>query len=132
MTAANEELRKEDRRKTRRMVEPLSILVFWTGNSGRHAADMCDISPSGCYLNTSGAAETGEMVTVEIPETPDSDVIMSISGTVIIQARKFVGFGLHFESQSQPQIEFIERLMQNAKEPRDRRSISENPTPAPS
>ena len=117
-----DEQRKQDRRKSRRMAEPLTILVFWNGNSGRHPADMCDISQNGCYLNTSGSAGEGELITLEIPEEIDSDIVFSISGTVIQQERKYVGFGLKFESQTDSQTAFIQSLMSRASEIKDRRT----------
>ena len=116
-----EEHRKDNRRQSRRVSDPLPVLVFWTGNSGRHAADMRDISSDGCYLNTSGSAEVGELVTVEIPESIDSDVVISISGTVIPQERKHVGFAIHFDSKTDQQQAFIAELMARAPEVPDRR-----------
>jgi len=107
------------------MVEPLNILVFWTGSSGRHPADMCDIGVDGCYLNTTGVAVDGEWVTVEIPETPGSSRIVTIRGQVISQQRKFVGFGLKFESRSESETAFIQSLMEHGHEIQDRRAGSE-------
>ena len=116
-----EEQLKVNRRHNRRVAGPLSVLVFWTGKSGRHTADMRDISLEGCYLNTSGTAHAGERVTVEIPESSASDAVVSISGTVILQHRKHVGFALHFESQTDQLQAFIARLMSRAPEIEDLR-----------
>lgn len=116
-----EEQLKIDRRHNHRVSRPLSVLVFWTGMSGRHAADMCDISLEGCYLNTPGTADEGEQVTVEIPESSTSRAVVRISGTVILQHRKHVGFALHFESQTDQKKAFIASLMSGAPEVEDHR-----------
>jgi PilZ domain len=52
--------RREDERKN------VSLEVRWEGGSGRHTARVSDLSLGGCYLDTLGQAEVGEVIGVEI------------------------------------------------------------------
>ena len=52
--------RREEERKD------VSLEVRWEGGSGRHTARVSDLSLGGCYLDTLGQAEVGEIVGLEI------------------------------------------------------------------
>lgn len=116
------EKRKGSRRKTRRVVKPLSTLVFWEGGSGRHEADICDVGMGGCYINTNGEADVGQCVSVEIPTQTASERVIKISGTVVSQQRTFKGFALRFEALNEEQESLITRLIAQAREKDDRSS----------
>jgi hypothetical protein len=116
------ELRKRDRRKGRRVTEPFSFLVFWSGKSGRHHADMYDLSADGCYLNTTGAAEAGEAISVEVPARIALGGIARIRGTVIPQQRKLVGFGVRFAGLTPEQQAVVTGLLARSIEAADRRA----------
>jgi hypothetical protein len=54
----------EDRREEER--KNVSLEVRWEGGSGRHPARVSDLSLGGCYLDTLGQAEVGEVIGLEI------------------------------------------------------------------
>ena len=114
--------RKRLRRKSRRVIKPMPILVFWKGESGRYEADICDMSIGGCFINTNGDADDGERISLEIPTlTPTEDVIQ-FNGSVIPQGRKLKGFGVRFGSLSKDQQSLIAQLMVQSNEQADRRN----------
>lgn len=100
------------RRKSRRVSEPLSMLVFWNDESGeRREAYLCDISAGGCYLNTNAEPETGERISIEIPTATASEKIICFNGSVIEQKRKFKGFGVRFDFLDVKQQSLVVELM---------------------
>jgi hypothetical protein len=100
----------------------LPTLVFWKGNSGRYEADICDIGIGGCFLNTSGNADDGEAITLEIPTSTVQEHIIEFPGTVISQGRKFKGFGVRFGALDEEQQSLIARLMIQSHEQAERRN----------
>ena len=58
----------EDRREEER--KDITLEARWEGGSGRHPARVSDISLGGCYLDTLGQVEVGEVIGVEI-KLPD-------------------------------------------------------------
>ena len=52
--------RREEERKD------VSLEVRWEGGSGRHTARVSDLSLGGCFVNTRGQVNTGELVGLEI------------------------------------------------------------------
>ncbi|HLX64452.1 MAG TPA: PilZ domain-containing protein [Planctomycetota bacterium] len=118
------ENRRGNRRKGRRVIKPVPMLVFWIGKSGRHTADICDVSHDGCYLNTTGTAAVGERISIELPLSVFPERIVTVHGTVVPQNRKFVGFGVHFDNLTEEQEGYILRLMMRAPEVKDRRATS--------
>jgi hypothetical protein len=54
----------EDRREEER--KDITLEARWEGGSGRHPARVSDISLGGCYLDTLGQVEVGEVIGVEI------------------------------------------------------------------
>ena len=121
------EKRGRDRRKGRRVTEPFTFLVFWSGRSGRYHADMHDLSADGCYLNTSGTAEAGEAITVEVPARIALGGIARIRGTVIPQKRKLVGFGVRFAGLTPEQQAVVTGLLARSLEIKDRRARKPGP-----
>lgn len=120
--------REAGRRRSRRVEKPVSTLVFWKGKSGRHPADMCDVSIEGCFLNTSGEAVDGEFVTLEFPVSMFPERVAKIGGTVVPQRRKLMGFGLRFTGLTKEQQSYLVRLMARTPEVKDRRGGSETRT----
>src|SRR5919202_2637706 len=68
------EERREEERKN------ITLEARWEGGSGRHPARVSDISTGGCYLDTLGGVEVGEVVGVEI-KLPDG-TWLPLRGTV--------------------------------------------------
>ena len=58
----------EDRREEER--KNVSLEVRWEGGSGHHTARVSDLSLGGCYLDTLGQVEVGEIVGLEL-KLPD-------------------------------------------------------------
>jgi hypothetical protein len=54
----------EERREEQR--KEITLEVRWEGGSGRHPARISDLSLGGCYLDTLGGAEVGEVIGLEI------------------------------------------------------------------
>lgn len=54
----------EDRREEER--KNVTLDVRWEGGSGHHPARISDLSLGGCYLDTLGDVEVGEVVGLEI------------------------------------------------------------------
>lgn len=54
----------EDRREDER--KDIALEARWEGGSGRHPARVSDISLGGCYLDTLGQVEVGEVIGIEI------------------------------------------------------------------
>ena len=54
----------DDRREEER--KNITLEVRWEGGSGVHPARISDLSVGGCYLDTLGGVEVGEVIAVEI------------------------------------------------------------------
>jgi hypothetical protein len=54
-----EERREEERKE-------ITLDVRWEGGAGRHPARISDLSLGGCYLDTLGGVEVGEVISLEI------------------------------------------------------------------
>ena len=58
----------DDRREEER--KDVALEVRWEGGSGHHTARVSDLSVGGCYLDTLGGANVGEVISLEI-KMPD-------------------------------------------------------------
>jgi len=81
----------EDRREEER--KNITLDVRWEGGSGRHAARISDLSLGGCYLDTLGQVEVGEVVGVEL-KLPSGEWL-PLRGTVAFH-HPGLGFSLCF------------------------------------
>ena len=54
----------DDRREEVR--KNITLEVRWEGGSGIHPARISDLSLGGCYLDTLGGAEVGEVISIDI------------------------------------------------------------------
>jgi hypothetical protein len=54
----------EERREEQR--KEITLDVRWEGGAGRHPARISDLSLGGCYLDTLGGVEVGEIISLEI------------------------------------------------------------------
>lgn len=79
----------------RRSDERLSINLSarWDGGSGGHEARIEDVSLGGCFVNTVGRVELGEIVIVEI-RLP-SEEWLQLRGEVV-SFQEGIGFGVVF------------------------------------
>ena len=83
----------EDRRKDERV--SLNLPARWDGLSGDHEARLEDLSLGGCFINTGGMVDVGELVIVEF-RLPSGEWLR-LRGEVTSQ-QPGIGFGLLFTS----------------------------------
>jgi hypothetical protein len=72
---------------------PLVIETTWEGSTSKSLARTVDISATGCFIDTLGPAEVGEMLNLRLT-LPDGEFI-SVQGVVMYQMPS-VGFGVQF------------------------------------
>lgn len=83
----------QERRTNERVVVNLS--AKWRGASGMHEGRVEDLSVKGCFVNTQGAVDVGEIVSLLI-KLP-SEQWLTLRGKVVY-AQQLVGFGLRFST----------------------------------
>ena len=86
---------EEERRVHRRV--PLLVEVAWEGATGKYEARICDVSTTGCFIDTIGRAAAGETIRFTV-RLPAGDWI-KLQGEVIYEQRG-MGFGVRFTSLS--------------------------------
>jgi hypothetical protein len=91
---------------------PISPMLRWKGESGEHDACISNVSLEGCFLNTQGKAEVGEMVSFKayLP----TDELIELRGRVVHRQQRPVGFGLRFEGLSTVEQMFLKLLIADA------------------
>lgn len=116
--------RQTVRRKDPRVNEPLDILVFWRGESGRHEAFICDVSEGGCYLNTAVKAEMDEQVIIEIPKVGGDVGSLDFHASIVSQTRTHIGFGAKFSTLTDEQRSLLSSLIVASSEADDRKAAA--------
>lgn len=81
-----DERRQEDRIQ-------INLPVRWDGQSGTHEARIEDLSLGGCFVNTSGRVDTGEVIVLEL-KLPSGEWL-PLRGEVT-SYQNGIGFGLLF------------------------------------
>lgn len=109
-------------RKDPRVNEPLDILVFWRGESGRHEAFICDVSKGGCYLNTAVKAEMDEQIIIEIPNVRSEGGSIDFHASIVSQTRTHIGFGAKFSPLTDEQRTLLSSLIVESGETDDRKA----------
>jgi hypothetical protein len=94
--------RREEERKN------ITLEVRWDGGSGRQAARISDLSMGGCYLDTFGEVEVGDIVGLEI-KMPGGDWI-ALRGTVAFHQRG-LGFSVCFTYLTEEEQEKLSQLI---------------------
>ena len=90
-------------------------MLRWQGRSGEHDATIHDISLQGCFLNTRGDVEIGELVSFATA-LPTGELI-HLTGTVVHkQHPKLYGFGLKFAALSDQEYLYLKRLIADAEQ----------------
>ena len=82
---------ENDRREDERA--RVSIEAWWEGLSGRHQARVSDLSLGGCFIDSLGKAEIGELIVFAIKQ-PDA-TWLQLRGQVA-SVDQHVGFSLAF------------------------------------
>lgn len=81
----------ENRRSDERIA--INLPVRWDGLSGSHEGRIEDLSLGGCFVNTAGRVDTGEVVVVEI-KLPSGERLLLRGEVASYQAG--IGFGILF------------------------------------
>jgi Tfp pilus assembly protein PilZ len=95
-----------DRRTEKRW--EVSLDAVWDGKSGNYSARVTDLSEGGCYVDTLGEAQVGEILSLKI-QMPNGEWI-ELSGEVAHQTPP-LGFGLRFENLSDEQVDKLQSVI---------------------
>ena len=106
----------EETRRLQRieLFKPISPMLRWRGESGEHDACIKDVTLDGCFLNTQGRAEVGEIITFQT-SLPNDDIV-ELRGRVVHHQARPVGFGVRFEQVSDLQRTYLKLLISAADE----------------
>src|ERR1044072_2812383 len=96
----------EDKRSEQRISTNLS--ARWGGLTGDHEGRIEDLSLWGCFLNTIGRADVGEVIGVEI-KLPSGDWL-ALAGEVT-SYQQGIGFGVRFTFLTEEEEETLQELM---------------------
>ena len=95
-----------DRRTEKRW--DVCLDAVWDGKSGNHHARVTDLSEGGCYVDSLGEAQVGEVIAFKL-QLPDGKWLQ-FTGEVAHQAPP-LGFGLRFINLTAEQYEKLRLLL---------------------
>ena len=95
-----------DRRREER--SQVCLEAVWDGESGNHAARVTDLSEGGCYVDTLGGTQVGEILNLKL-QLPGGQWL-ELVGEVAHQSPP-LGFGLRFGNLSDEQVEKLRSLI---------------------
>ena len=95
-----------DRRTEKRW--DVCLDAVWDGKSGNHLARVTDLSEGGCYVDSLGEAQVGEVIAFKL-QGPDGEWL-ELKGEVAHQSPP-LGFGLRFINLSDEQREKLHSLL---------------------
>jgi len=90
--------------------------AVWDGKSGNHIARITDLSESGCYVDTLGEAQVGEVLHFKL-QLPNREWL-ELSGAVAHQTPP-LGFGLRFVNLTDEQYENLRSLLDQLQPPQN-------------
>jgi hypothetical protein len=96
----------DEKRATNRVATNLP--VRWNGISGTHQGRVEDLSPNGCFVNTTGRVDVGEMVSLLI-QLP-SDEWLPLRGKVVF-FQQLTGFSVAFVNHDEKTRERLGKLI---------------------
>ena len=96
----------EDRRIDERM--STNLAARWDGQSGSHEARIADLSLGGCFVNTTGRVEPGEVVSFSI-RLPSGEWL-PLRGEVV-SYQQGIGFGLLFSFLTDEEEQALRELV---------------------
>ena len=96
----------DEKRATDRV--PTNLAARWHGVSGAHEGRVEDLSASGCFVNTTGTVDVGEMVSLLI-QLP-SDAWLPLRGKVVF-FHQMTGFSLAFAITDEKTREQLRELI---------------------
>jgi hypothetical protein len=103
-----------DRRTEKRL--EVCLHAVWDGNSGNYSARITDLSEGGCYVDSLGEAQVGEVLKIKL-QLRNGDWL-ELSGEVAHQMAP-LGFGVRFVNLDQEQLEKIRAALTDPQDPRD-------------
>ncbi len=96
----------ENRRKDNRVT--INLAAKWDGMSGGYEAKVEDMSMGGCFVNTPGRVDPGELVTLEI-NLPSGEWLQ-LRGEVT-SYQPSIGFGLVFTFLTDEEQDLLRQLI---------------------
>ena len=96
-----------DEKRTHKRV-PVNLSARWHGVSGGHEGRVEDLSISGCFVNTKGAVDVGEIVSLLI-QLP-SGRWLHLRGKVVFY-QQLTGFSLSFSTLDDSEREALQQLV---------------------
>ena len=96
----------EDKRSDQRV--STNLPARWGGLTGDHEGRIEDLSLWGCFLNTTGRADAGEVIGVEI-ELPSGEWLAL--GGEVTSYQQGIGFGIKFTFLTEEEEETLKELM---------------------
>ena len=103
-----------DRRTENRL--EVCLDAIWDGNSGNYTARITDLSEGGCYVDSLGEAQVGELVKVKL-QLQNGDWL-EVTGAVAHQMPP-MGFGIRFVDLDPEQLEKLRASLADLDTPRD-------------
>ena len=97
---------RDERRNDERF--NINLPVKWDGMAGTHEAHLDDISMGGCFVNTRGRLDVGEVVIIEVRLL--SGDWLQLRGEVT-SYQPGIGFGLSFSFLTEEEEEALRGLM---------------------
>lgn len=91
----------------------VNIEVEWEGLIGRKNGAISDISPTGCFVLSSGEVEDGESVKIFFPLTDGRRI--QFWGEVVNHVFE-IGFAVRFIELSEAQKDFLEKFVDTLRE----------------
>lgn len=85
-----------------------NLPVRWDAQSGRHEARIEDVSLGGCFVNTTGRVDIGEVVTLSI-KLPSGEWL-PLRGEVV-SYQQGIGFGLLFSFLTDEEEQALRELI---------------------
>ena len=96
-----------DNRRTDERVS-INLSVRWEGLSGGHEARLEDVSLGGCFVNTAGRVDLGEIVVFEI-KLPSGEWL-TLRGEVV-SYQEGIGFGVVFSFLTDDEEQALRELI---------------------
>ena len=95
-----------ERRNEKRL--EVCLDAVWDGNSGNHPARVTDLSEGGCYIDSLGESQVGEVLNLKL-QLQNGDWL-ELSGEVAHQMPP-MGFGVRFVDLNSEQLEKLRALL---------------------
>jgi len=95
-----------ERRNEKRL--DVCLDAVWDGNSGNHPARVTDLSEGGCYVDSLGESQAGEVLNIKL-QLQNGDWL-ELSGEVAHQMPP-MGFGVRFVNLTPEQLQNLRSLL---------------------